>query len=153
IDIVLPQPGSREEIKLVDQLMTEIKTGSPDIVVAYRASRRWVQSFEPLQLERCDRPLRPLRVNGVYLITGGLGGVGLLLAEYLARTVQARLVLTGRSFFPARSEWAEWLRSHSDDDEVSSKIRRLQAMEEAGTEIVVASVDIVDENRMKALVT
>jgi acyl transferase domain-containing protein len=153
IDIVPPRPESKEELRLIDRLVTEMEADSPDMVIAYRANRRWVQCFEPLQLERCDRPVRPLRVNGVYLITGGLGGVGLLLAEYLARTLQAKLVLTGRSFFPQRSEWAQWIASHRDDDEISFKIQRLQAMEEAGAEVVVANIDITDEDRMNDLVT
>jgi acyl carrier protein len=153
IDIALPPPGSKAEERLIDRLITEIETDSPDPVIAYRGNSRWVQSFESLHLERCARPIRQLRVNGVYLITGGLGSVGLLIAEYLARTVQARLVLTGRSLFPERAEWAQWLASHKDDDEISVKIRRLQAMEAAGAEIVVASVDVADEDRMQALVT
>jgi phthiocerol/phenolphthiocerol synthesis type-I polyketide synthase E len=153
IDISLPQPESKEELRLIDQLITEIESDPPDVVIAYRANRRWVQIFEPLPLERCAQPIRPLRAKGVYLITGGLGGVGLLLAEYLARTLHAKLVLTGRSFFPERSKWAQWLASHSENDEISFKIRRLQAMEATGAEIVVASVDVVDENRMRALVS
>jgi phthiocerol/phenolphthiocerol synthesis type-I polyketide synthase E len=152
IDISLPQPESKEELRLIDQLITAIESDSPDMVSAYRANRHWVQIFEPLPLERCAQPIRPLRAKGVYLITGGLGGVGLMLAEYLARTLQAKLVLTGRSLFPERSEWAQWLVSHGENDEISLKIRRLQAMETAGAEIVIASVDIVDEYRMKALV-
>ena len=39
----------------------------------------------------------PLRHNGVYLVTGGLGGLGLIFAEYLAREYQAKLILVGRS--------------------------------------------------------
>ena len=42
----------------------------------------------------------PMRERGVYLITGGLGGVGLTLAGYLARAVRARLVLVGRHGLP-----------------------------------------------------
>jgi len=153
IDIVPPAPESKEEERLIERLVTEIQTDSPHVVIAYRGNRRWVQSFEPLHLESCARPIRPLRVNGVYLITGGLGGVGLLIAEYLARTVQAKLILTGRSYFPERSAWDEWLRSHKDDDELSVKIRRLQAMEAVGAEIAITSVDVADERQMQALVT
>jgi acyl transferase domain-containing protein/acyl carrier protein/enoyl-[acyl-carrier-protein] reductase (NADH) len=50
-----------------------------------------VQSLEWL---RTQAGLRP---GGVYLITGGLGGLGLIFAGYLAGRVQARLVLSGRS--------------------------------------------------------
>jgi acyl transferase domain-containing protein/acyl carrier protein len=153
IDVVPPAPGSRDESKLVDRLITEIKEDSPEVAIAYRGNRRWVQSFERLSLEKGAQPVRPLRVNGVYLITGGLGGVGLLIAEYLAQSVQARLVLAGRSFFPEREEWAQWLASHPEDDQISLKIRRLQAMETAGAEVMVASVDVADEDGMRALVT
>ena len=39
----------------------------------------------------------PLRDEGAYLITGGLGGVGLIVAEYLADSHRARLALVGRT--------------------------------------------------------
>ncbi|HKX33656.1 MAG TPA: SDR family oxidoreductase, partial [Blastocatellia bacterium] len=145
-------PGSREESRLIDRLMTEIQTGAPDVVTTYRGNRRWVQSYEPLPLERNAQPVRSLRTRGVYLITGGLGGVGLLIAGHLARSVQARLVLTGRAPFPDRRDWAQWLASHDSHDEISIKILKLQEMEEAGAEIVIANVDVTDENRMQALV-
>jgi acyl transferase domain-containing protein/acyl carrier protein len=152
IDIVQPPPESDEEARITNCLISEIDANSPEIVVAYRGGRRWVQSFEHLRLESGARSLRPLRVNGVYLITGGLGEVGLLIAEHLAKTVQARLILTGRSHFPERSEWAQWVASHRDDDEISIKIGRLQAMEAAGAEVTVERADVADEDRMRALV-
>ncbi|HKX32882.1 MAG TPA: type I polyketide synthase, partial [Blastocatellia bacterium] len=152
VDIILPPPGSREESRLIDRLMTEIQTGAPDVVTTYRGNRRWVQSYEPLPLERNAQPVRSLRTRGVYLITGGLGGVGLLIAGHLARSVQARLVLTGRAPFPERRDWAQWLASHDSQDEISIKISKLQEMEAAGAEILIANVDVTDENRMQALV-
>ena len=39
----------------------------------------------------------PLKHRGVYLITGGLGGLGIIFAEYLAKNYKAKLVLLGRS--------------------------------------------------------
>ncbi|WP_198119457.1 SDR family NAD(P)-dependent oxidoreductase [Massilia rhizosphaerae] len=39
----------------------------------------------------------PLKQGGVYLVTGGLGGLGGIVADYLAKQVGARLVLVGRS--------------------------------------------------------
>ncbi|MWV45523.1 amino acid adenylation domain-containing protein [Paenibacillus sp. HJL G12] len=46
--------------------------------------------------ETADKPM-PFRNNGVYIITGGMGGIGLVLAKHLASTLQAKLVLIGRS--------------------------------------------------------
>ncbi len=97
--------GRGDGDKLTGYLLAECAADSDDTVVAYRGRRRWVQTFEPLRLEDTGKVPKLLREGGVYLITGGLGGIGLLLAEYLARTVKAKLILTGRSALPAREEW------------------------------------------------
>jgi NAD(P)-dependent dehydrogenase (short-subunit alcohol dehydrogenase family) len=47
-------------------------------------------------VEKKTLPL-PLKQNGVYLITGGFGGLGRIFAEHLAKNHQAKLVLVGRS--------------------------------------------------------
>ena len=78
-----------------------------------------------------------LRKGGVYLITGGLGRIGLVLAEYLARTVRAKLILMGRSAFPGRDEWEQWLATHGEEDRVSRRIRKVQAIEELGAEVLI----------------
>ncbi|WP_036486317.1 type I polyketide synthase [Myxosarcina sp. GI1] len=93
-----------------------------------------------------------IREGGVYLITGGLGGIGLVIAEYLARTVKAKLVLCGRSQFPPRSQWKEWLHSHDESNSLSEKIRQIQALEALGAEVLVASADVSDRASMQALV-
>jgi len=152
IDIALPQAGSRHEEKLVDQLIAELTAPSSDVVIAYRGQHRWVQVFEPVHLDgHTGRPPR-LRNGGVYLITGGLGGIGLALAEYLARTVQAKLILTGRSAFPVGEEWGEWLVTHDDQDEVSRKIRKVQALEQLGAEVLILSADVANEKQMRAVI-
>ena len=54
-------------------------------LLAYRDHQRWVQTVERIYLKEPKSAAIPLREQGVYLITGGLGGVGLTLAEYLAQ--------------------------------------------------------------------
>ena len=83
--------------------------------------------------------------QGVYLITGGLGGIGLVLAESIAKSVRARLVLVGRSAFPPRESWDEWLNSHGDhDDATARQIRKIRAIENAGAEVMVVTGDVCD---------
>src|SRR6185503_17244911 len=55
------------------------EAGSPDteLLVAWRCGRRFVRRFERLNLPAADAADWPLRSGGVYLITGGLGGIGL----------------------------------------------------------------------------
>ena len=151
IDIVFPV-GQAEQEEMVGQLFLEIMADSSDILAAYRGSYRWVQHFEPLRLDKAERAGSWLRRRGVYLITGGLGAIGLALAGYLARNGQARLALTGRSELPARGEWAAWLKSHGAEDRVSVKIRKIRELEALGAEVAVYRADITDFEQMKRLI-
>lgn len=110
-------------------------------VVAWREGQRHVQAFEARRLE-AEGPVLPLlKTGGVYLITGGLGGIGLKVAAWLARTVQARLVLTNRSALPPRDKWATWLASNDSGDRVSRRISSVQQLEAAGAEVLLVTAD------------
>ena len=81
--------------------------------VRYDGHERAARRLKPVTLaaavDGVSGPPVGLRERGVYLITGGVGGLGLLFAQFLARRCQARLVLTGRSELSAaqRSRIAE----------------------------------------------
>ena len=82
---------------LAEQLTEEMWGGSREQFVALRQGERWTQHFEQVEMEAVEERSPRLREGGVYLITGGLGGVGFAFAEYMFRTVGARLVLVGRT--------------------------------------------------------
>jgi amino acid adenylation domain-containing protein len=134
----------------VETLFAELDTSPPDRVIAYRADTRWVQTFEPIKLAGNFEGYYKLREHGVYLITGGLGEIGLTFAEYLAHAVRARLLLTGRSNFPAREEWEHYTRTHNDA--ISDKIMRMKGLEEMGAEVLVLRADVSDKQQMGAAV-
>ncbi|GAA1662982.1 polyketide synthase [Mycolicibacterium murale] len=75
-----------------------------------------------------------LRADGAYVITGGLGGLGLFLAEKMADGGAGRLVLNGRSEPDAEAQ------------EVIDRIRR------GGTEVEVTRGDIADPDTARRLV-
>lgn len=149
IDVVLPATDSVAETKLVEQLTAEILGATADTTIAYRGRQRWTQTYAATPLAAPVDPAAGLRSRGVYLITGGLGGIGLVLAEHLARTVQARLVLVGRSRFPERQQWDGWLAGHDGSDSTSRRIQTLRRLEAAGAEVMVASADIADLGQMQ----
>ncbi|MBV9790075.1 MAG: SDR family oxidoreductase [Chloroflexi bacterium] len=152
IDVLAPTPDSADETALLSQIATELLSQSKDLTVAYRGERRLTQRFRPERLEPVTGVPARLRQNGVYLITGGLGGIGMSMAEYLARTVQAKLVLIGRSGLPERNTWADWIATHADDDATSRRMQRIQQLEALGAEVLVRSADVADEARMRAIV-
>ena len=152
VDIVLPDASSLSSGILSEQLLAEIMADASDPVVAYRESQRWVQTFEAANLHGPYDPTAFLRKGGVYLITGGLGNIGLRLAEQLAKLVRPRLALLGRSDFPNRRSWNEWLLSHSEDDAVSRKIRKIRAIERLGSKVILLRADVSSEEQMRDVV-
>jgi acyl transferase domain-containing protein/acyl carrier protein len=147
IDVVLPVHNQDET--LINQLFAELTTPTLDQMIAYRGNYRWVQTFEPVRWDNTQ--FSRLRNQGVYLITGGLGGLGFAIAEYLAQTVQAKLVLVGRSSIPVREEWEQWLALHDHQDETSLKIQKIQALEKAGAEVLPLSADVANPAQMQAV--
>lgn len=139
-----------QEAQLVQQLLAELTSGTTEPVVAWRGPHRWVQLFEPIRL--LEPPASPavFRQRGVYLITGGLGGIGLAMAEHLAQTVQARLVLLGRKALPPRTEWPVLLANEAGETPVTRQIRSILRMEEQGAEVLLLQADVCDEAQMRA---
>ena len=112
--------------RLVGDLLADVtRRDGPDLV-GHRLGHRWLQRFEPLATEELPEP--PLRPGGVYVITGGLGGIGLCVAEHLARVYRARLVLLGRS---------------------ASERPALDTLRGLGAEIMVRRADVADQIRLK----
>ena len=151
VDVDWPAADAEREAAMVESLLAEVGAETSDTNVALRGPHRWVQVFEPIRLEQQDDTV--LRDRGVYLITGGMGGIGFTLAEHLARTHRARLVLVGRRSFPARGEWDRILADRAEDDPTSARIRVLRELERTGAEIVLEAGDVADAEAMRAIVS
>ena len=129
VDLPAGQPAPAEPLAgLVAELVAELRRPPTDRTVALRHGRRWVPGYETMAAPSPHGPDGrdgldgragrdglngsdgagggALRDGGVYLITGGLGGIALGLAEHLARDCRAKLVLLGRRGLPARETWA-----------------------------------------------
>lgn len=153
IDVDLEEDGRNGRRNLPEQLVAELLAeGGSNSLVALRGGGRWSQVFERLPLETPAGMPHRLRPGGVYLVTGGLGGLGLEIAHYLARVAGARLVLLGRSAFPAREEWSRWLDGNGDRESIAAKIRKIHQIEEDGGEVLILRADVTDRLRMREAV-
>ncbi|MBB4952061.1 amino acid adenylation domain-containing protein [Agrobacterium vitis] len=81
---------------LVEAATKEGRNNGDSQEVRLATGERLVKRNAPLALDKASQ--KPtFRQGGTYIVTGGLGGLGLIVAEYLARTYGAKLVLCGRS--------------------------------------------------------
>jgi natural product biosynthesis luciferase-like monooxygenase protein len=136
--------------RLCQQLLAECTSDDKESVVAYRGVHRWIQTFEPLRLDQTKAPR--LRQRGVYLITGGLGGMALEFAHYLAQEARARLALVGRTPLPRRAEWDQLIASEPESNATRRKIERVRALEALGAEVLTLSADVADKEQFSAAV-
>jgi acyl transferase domain-containing protein len=134
--------GRRAADAAARELIAEAATPDGENVVARRGGVRWVRRVERISAPRPNAADIPVRKKGAYLVTGGLGGVGLTLAGWLAREYSARLLLTARTALPPREEWDAWVASHPATERNATAIRSVREMEKAGAEVRVAAVDV-----------
>jgi acyl transferase domain-containing protein/thioesterase domain-containing protein/acyl carrier protein len=131
--------------RAASDIVAECSLRNADSCVAYRQSERWVETFESTSLRTQTSGTR-LREKGVYLIVGGLGGIGLAVAEHLARTVHARLVLVSRAPLPPASEWQAVLDkpNGANGSRARQTIAKLREIESLGAEVLTISADVTD---------
>jgi len=142
IDPVSTASIAREMEIMAGEKINDIHMGEE--TVAYRKGIRWVGTFEQVLLEKPTEEekksleiLKP-RGNSVYLIIGGLGGLGLEVAQYLASEGSAHLILTGKT--PGKA--------------VSPAIKeKIRQMEQKGGKVTVQTLDAADSTQMDALLS
>ena len=139
------------EIPRVDRLIAELCDDAGPREVAYRGGDRWVASMHRVEMDGTGDNHAP-RLGGVYLVTGGLGSVGFRVAQHLARSRQARVVLMTRGAFPSRDDWDVWLQHHDGRDRVSRAIGAIRESEPFGGELVVLQGDVAREEDMRRVV-
>lgn len=87
---------------LIHSLLKELNNNSESSEIRYDRETRYIKTFLAIGKEQGPFPKGQeagvfFRDTGVYIITGGFGGIGFSIAQYLSNHHKARLILTGRS--------------------------------------------------------
>ncbi|PRO40487.1 non-ribosomal peptide synthetase [Bacillus sp. LLTC93] len=124
-------------------IMTECTHDKRSYIAAYRGSVRYIPLLSPLHLEKEQKMKKPpFESSGLYVMTGGLGGIGSLLSEHLLKSDQAHLVLLGRKEREALS---------AEQQDILTSLEK-QAKDHGGT-VLYEKVDITDAKEVEALIS
>ena len=122
-----PSPGE------ADMLLEELSTPDGEDLIAFRGAERHVARLARIKgQELSHRPMQ-LCEDGTYLVTGGLGGLGVHVARWMVRRGAGQIVLIGRS---------------GPSPRVREAVARLEA---EGARIVIARADVSRESELRAL--
>jgi len=124
---------SGEKLRSTLKLLLDEPVNRTGEEILIRNGQRYMRSIEPTGV--AETLEMPFKQNGVYLILGGAGGIGLELSLYLAKTVQAKIALLGRSELTAERR------------------EKIASIEAAGGKIIYLQVDATDFQGMKQAIT
>ncbi|MEH0021902.1 MAG: SDR family NAD(P)-dependent oxidoreductase [Desulfobacter sp.] len=145
LDILLQEADAG----LYKDIVLEVCGNSESRVVALRDKQRWVRKHKRLELNAPEGIPDRLRKNGVYLITGGTGGIGLTLGSFMANAAGANLILTAMPPLPPRQEWAACLETENRNSACHKAISAIRTLEETGSRVHIINGDIADYDLMK----
>ncbi len=115
-------------------------------VLALRDGELLAPALVPVAGPPTREPLR-CRPDAAYLITGGLGELGLLMAGWLADRGARRLILAGRTPLPPRREWD----SDANDSGTRAKIAVIRALETRGVSVDAVALDVGSPDAVHSL--
>ena len=127
--------------KAVKAIVDAVRADDGEDQMAWRDGMRRIARLVPTPSP--DIRTLSLGQNLSYLITGGLGGIGLGMASWLASRGARHLVLVGRTPMPPRPEWA----AHSADRRVAAIVD----LERTGATVETVAVDVEDPAAMTEL--
>jgi NAD(P)-dependent dehydrogenase (short-subunit alcohol dehydrogenase family) len=129
-----------------DALWGELRTAGNEDQIALRGDRRLAARLEPQSVRPLGPP--PFRSDSAYLVTGGLGGLGLEIARWMAGAGAGHIVLMSRTALPERADWGRV----QPGDPQARAIRIICAMEQNGAVVHTVPIDVSDEAAVSGFV-
>lgn len=123
-------------------LLRELDLPGEQRLIGLRRGRRWVEQIEPTPLPPAD--VQVIRPGGAYLMSGGLGGLGRAVAQWLAGTPGVALTLLGRSRLPEPGAWASMCEAPETPERLREQLLSLLALQAQGARVRYVAVDMAD---------
>lgn len=131
-------------------LIVELESEFDNGIYAYRNGKRYIEELdETLNIEENCKDVQ-LSTEGVYIITGGLGGLGLEVAKYLTSKAPINVALINRKGFPLKSEWEDILKGN--DTILCEKVVSLRDIEANGSKVECIGVNIANYLQLEEVV-
>lgn len=136
----------------MEMIYQDILSGGSNFRTAYRQNRRYVEELQRIDDQKhVAMEQSPIRPDGLYLITGGTGGLGLETAKNFSMLAPANICLIGRSKYPEREQWNEILEKN-EDKKVCRLIHYIREIEENGSNVFLYAGDTGNHEQMKLVI-
>ncbi|MDZ8064897.1 MAG: SDR family NAD(P)-dependent oxidoreductase [Nostoc sp. DedQUE08] len=128
----------------------ELNITKNDSEIAYRQGQRLVSSLAKVDMLASPTQEIPIKAGQTYLVTGGLGGIGASVCQYLLKQFGVRLLIVGRTNLPPETEWSQHLEQNTA---IAKRLKNYRSLVATGGDLLYKSVDICDLTCLQQAVT
>ncbi len=155
---VVPNEYSQINCKCIDidhnvaisEILNEMNSDIKINIVAYRGKKRYTEVFSKLNVEKSEDSGIQLTDSSVYIITGGLGGIGLEFTKYLSTLKDVKIILWDQIQLPEVKNWS--ISGQDIDEKLSLKIKILEDCYKNGAKIEYINIDITNYEEVQKTV-
>ncbi|MDZ8093949.1 MAG: SDR family NAD(P)-dependent oxidoreductase [Nostoc sp. DedQUE05] len=131
-------------------VFNELNVTKYDSEIAYRQDQRLVSSLAKVDMLASPTQEIPIKPGQTYLVTGGLGGIGASVCQYLLQQFDVRLLIVGRTNLPPETEWLQHLEQNTA---IAKRLKNYRSLIATGGDLLYKSVDICDLTCLQQAVT
>jgi surfactin family lipopeptide synthetase A len=136
----------------VEAVISEMKASGSSFVSSYRKGIRYIEEFRETDINQMPDKEIEIKNDGVYVITGGMGGIGLEIASFLASQNCVNIAIINRTEMSKRENWED-IFEKNENKELIRKIKAVRALEAAGTRVECCCADVSDADGVYAIFT
>lgn len=134
----------------IHELINEISSTETNYHISYREGKRYIEEFGRIETPNLEEGSY-IKEDGVYIITGGAGGIGIELTKRLSKEKRINIIWIGRKALPPREKWNDVMECEKDG-KVLDIIKELIGFEENGVNVEYYSSNVSKIEDMKVVI-
>ncbi|MCX7748508.1 MAG: SDR family NAD(P)-dependent oxidoreductase [Clostridia bacterium] len=139
-----------DEYAAPEDIINEMEARDTSLLAAYRSKARYLEEFKKIDFKGLERQEMAIKSEGVYVITGGAGGIGLEIARTLSLKAKVNLCFINRSSMPEHDTW-ESILNKNEDLKLCKRIRTIREIEKTGAAVLCCSADVSNMDAVQGI--
>lgn len=136
-----------DPLTLPEEIMDAVLCEHTKYQIALRQHKYYAEYIQKLFIDEYDYQQVSIKSQGVYIITGGFGGIGIEISRYLSSLSKVNLVFFNRSEVPPEEQW-DMILELGQNQSMCRKLRVAKEILKLGSAIYCYQVDVSEQRQL-----